>query len=62
MRLPPVTTCRLLENIPYARVILGVLVGADAARGGEKDDMEKLCRRKAGEETGDELRGDWAGV
>jgi hypothetical protein len=59
---PPVTTCRcrLLEDIPYARVILDVFVGTDAARGGEKEDMEKLCRRKAGEETGGELRGDWA--
>jgi hypothetical protein len=59
---PPVTTWRSLGGIPRGvRVRLDVSVGAGGTRGGEKEDMEKLCRRKAGEETeDDDLRGDWA--
>jgi hypothetical protein len=55
---PPVTTWRSLEGIPRGvRVRLDVSVGTGATRGGEKEDIEKLCRRKAGEETEDDLLG-----
>ena len=58
----PVTTWSPLEGVPRGvRVRLDVSVGTDAARGDGKEDMEKLCRRKAGEEAeDDDLRGDWA--
>jgi hypothetical protein len=58
---PSVTTWRSLEGMPRGvRVRLDVSVGTGDTRGGEKEDMEKLCRRKAGEETeDDDLRGDW---
>ncbi len=49
--------CSLGGTTPPCLDVFFGSTGATPARGGEKEDMEKLCWRKAGEEVEDDLEG-----